>query len=322
MSDEQTRKDAELWFEDGNVVVIAQQTAFRVHRGVLSRHSKTFGDVFTLPQSPDPGAIETMDGCPVVRIPDSSHDFKHLLHAMYDGASYRESEERWPISVLAALARLGHKYKLSQIFDLAMKRLKTDMYTDDYDTWRRHCTEIINILSGGETVKNVDHIEILNLLRQTNQLRLLPTAFVHCARMPIATLLEGTTRADGTSERLSPVDLEKCLEAKIRFTKMNADLVHWHVHLRPSASCTTRGHCRERLRGTDAFWDPLVSVAFLIARFLEKIDERDRAAGALCNPCADELVGRAQRLFKSQWNSLPTTFGIGDLVPDWPTVPV
>ena len=86
MSDEQLNKDAELWFEDGNVVVVAQQTAFRVHKSLLSRHSKTFGEVFTLPQSPDPGAIETMDGCPVVRIPDSSHDFKHLLHALYDGA--------------------------------------------------------------------------------------------------------------------------------------------------------------------------------------------------------------------------------------------
>ena len=77
---EHLNKDADLWFEDGSVIVIAQQTVFRVHRSVLSRHSKTFSEVFMLPQSPHPGATETIDGCPVVRLPDSSHDFKHLLH--------------------------------------------------------------------------------------------------------------------------------------------------------------------------------------------------------------------------------------------------
>ena len=82
---DQLQQDAELWFDDGSVVVIAQQTAFRVHRGVLSRHSETFSGLFTLPQSPDPAAIETLDGCPVVRVPESSHDMKHLLHALYDG---------------------------------------------------------------------------------------------------------------------------------------------------------------------------------------------------------------------------------------------
>ena len=46
-----------------------------------------------------------------------------------------DPEKQWSFSVLAALARLGHKYELSQIFHLAMKRLKTDMYTDDYDSW-------------------------------------------------------------------------------------------------------------------------------------------------------------------------------------------
>ena len=74
--------DADLWFEDGSVIVIAQQTAFRVYRSVLSRHSETFSEVFMQPQSSHPGATETIDGCPVVRIPD----FKHLLHALYDGA--------------------------------------------------------------------------------------------------------------------------------------------------------------------------------------------------------------------------------------------
>ncbi len=88
MNDVELKKDPELWLEDGNVVVIAQQTAFRVHRGILSRHSDTFSGLFTLPQPANPTEIESLDGCPVVRVPDSSHDFKHLLNVLYDGARY------------------------------------------------------------------------------------------------------------------------------------------------------------------------------------------------------------------------------------------
>ena len=79
-------RDRDLWFEDGNTVIIAQDVAFRVHRSLLSRHSDTFSDLFTIPQ---PTGLESagdrIDGCPIVRVADSAHDFKRLLHALYDG---------------------------------------------------------------------------------------------------------------------------------------------------------------------------------------------------------------------------------------------
>ena len=81
-------RDSDVWFEDGNVVIVAQQTAFRVHRGVLSRHSETFSGLFTLPRPVGDAAEDDIDGCPIIRITDSSHDLKHLLHALYDGLGY------------------------------------------------------------------------------------------------------------------------------------------------------------------------------------------------------------------------------------------
>lgn len=73
----------QLWFEDGNVIIITGNTAFRVHRGILSRHSEVFRDMFDIPQ-PE-GDAETLDGAPVVHLPDSLHDITHLLCALYDG---------------------------------------------------------------------------------------------------------------------------------------------------------------------------------------------------------------------------------------------
>ncbi|CCM06578.1 uncharacterized protein FIBRA_08856 [Fibroporia radiculosa] len=42
--------DKEFWFEDGNIVLGVETTAFRVHRSLLSRSSDVFRDMFDIPQ--------------------------------------------------------------------------------------------------------------------------------------------------------------------------------------------------------------------------------------------------------------------------------
>ena len=75
-------KRGEVWFDDGNIVLFAQDTAFRVHQGVLSKSSQIFATMFTIPQPPDGGTIE---GCPVVCLTDSSMDVERILSILYDG---------------------------------------------------------------------------------------------------------------------------------------------------------------------------------------------------------------------------------------------
>lgn len=86
----------DLWFTDGSVVLRAEDTVFRVHMSQLSRKSAFFRDLFSLPQ-PAPmksisstpkftdGDIETLDGCPVLRLHDAAEDVINLLKALYDG---------------------------------------------------------------------------------------------------------------------------------------------------------------------------------------------------------------------------------------------
>lgn len=40
----------EIWFEDGNIVLQTESTLFKVHQGVLARHSSIFFDMFSVPQ--------------------------------------------------------------------------------------------------------------------------------------------------------------------------------------------------------------------------------------------------------------------------------
>jgi len=68
--------------DDGNVVLEAEDTQFKVHRSVLCRHSPVFRDMFTMPHVGGEGD-SVVEGCPVVRLQDSAQDLKYLLLALY-----------------------------------------------------------------------------------------------------------------------------------------------------------------------------------------------------------------------------------------------
>jgi hypothetical protein len=77
-------RSTRIWLEDGNVIIQAQTTQFRVHRGILSRHSRVFKDMFAIPQ-PELGE-PVIEGCPIFRLFDAAQDWENLLTLLYDGS--------------------------------------------------------------------------------------------------------------------------------------------------------------------------------------------------------------------------------------------
>lgn len=73
---------SDFWFLDGNIIIIAGQAAFKVHRGQLERHSEVFDGLFSVPQ---PHGQELFDGCVYVELQDSPSDVFYFLSALYDG---------------------------------------------------------------------------------------------------------------------------------------------------------------------------------------------------------------------------------------------
>lgn len=101
------------WFQDGNIVLMTDgsllaetvsRVAFKVHRGMLARHSEIFQSMFDIPQPgkqilfmyytnpqslkilPAVALGETLEGCPVVRMYDLPVELSCLIKALYDGA--------------------------------------------------------------------------------------------------------------------------------------------------------------------------------------------------------------------------------------------
>jgi hypothetical protein len=71
-----------LNFEDGNIAILAGNSYFLVHWGFLSRQSEYLAELIRENNS---SPTTTLEGRPVLHLPDSPDDISLLLHSMYDG---------------------------------------------------------------------------------------------------------------------------------------------------------------------------------------------------------------------------------------------
>jgi hypothetical protein len=71
----------DLWYNDGNVVLQAESSLFRVSLGVLAARSPIFEDIQKLPRSQDQ---EMYGDCPLMVLPDKAEDLANFLRAVYN----------------------------------------------------------------------------------------------------------------------------------------------------------------------------------------------------------------------------------------------
>ncbi|KAJ7611824.1 hypothetical protein FB45DRAFT_803914 [Roridomyces roridus] len=97
----------ELWFEDGNLVIQAENSHFRVHRGILAACSPVFQDMLSFPQPPD---SELVEGCPIVRLQDSAEEVAVFLKALFKPNYFMPFPAQTEYAIIRGCLRLGNKY--------------------------------------------------------------------------------------------------------------------------------------------------------------------------------------------------------------------
>ncbi|KAJ7061527.1 hypothetical protein C8F01DRAFT_1057450 [Mycena amicta] len=97
----------DLWFEDGNIVIQAGNAQYRVFRSVLARHSSVFQDMLSFPQPQD---AELVDGCSLVRLPDSEVEVTPFLKALFDPEFFLPFPACTTFEAVYGCLRLSHKY--------------------------------------------------------------------------------------------------------------------------------------------------------------------------------------------------------------------
>ena len=82
------QRDKELWYEDGTVILVAQEVEFRVYKGLLADQSPVFESMFSSSSSSSADKME--HDCPTFRLTDSPSDLRHIFRACIPGAQLRQ----------------------------------------------------------------------------------------------------------------------------------------------------------------------------------------------------------------------------------------
>ena len=75
-------RDGDYWFEDGNIILVSENVAFKVYRGLLAEHSSVFRSMLDVGQGRHKPA-DVVEGCPVVPLSDSPNDLRGLFRIIF-----------------------------------------------------------------------------------------------------------------------------------------------------------------------------------------------------------------------------------------------
>ncbi|KAI0089236.1 hypothetical protein BDY19DRAFT_906140 [Irpex rosettiformis] len=295
------------YFDDGNVIIFAPNTRFRVHQGVLSKHSSYFRDIFAA--LPVDGG-ETLDECPVVRVEESPQTVKWLLDTMYDGAdcAILKMRNKITLSQLVNIFRAGDKYNAQHLRKAALHRLRV-LFPADLQEWAPfdERKKIANIVESGDLGQRlIELTKVLVLIRDFPELKkILPLVLYTGCQLPI-TVLSGSGKHPAWPKRSSGTTGYKnlCLLAIPTLVERRLEVF--------SALATPVAHCQEAL--LTITYHVLLS-GNITARpcALEDIIpwcKLHPSWDELCRPCAKTVEDNVNSLRLEVWSDLETIFGI------------
>ncbi|KAI0657110.1 hypothetical protein C8Q70DRAFT_935130 [Cubamyces menziesii] len=286
------QRDPDLWFFDGNVVLVAQGIlAFRVHKGVLAHHSEVFKSWFTgVAPPPSHGTIELCEGAQVQAL---------LVIYGLRRLPVREAS-RVTFSVVAGLCRFALAYGLTALakasFDLMDPTFSTDL--EERDTLPDGCRLSFDL-------GDKQAIEAYNVSNLSDNGCIFMAIYL-CAQLPLEVLRAGTRRADGTPEVLSEPDLQIILKAKAQLKQLSAKVLAECYNTR----CSGVYECWNEFGCDDVFYhmrfpkgpgvQELVDGDAVSMWALDCIDEL-RDDERICEECARNTRKRHEGLRQAVW---------------------
>ncbi|KDR86012.1 hypothetical protein GALMADRAFT_132623 [Galerina marginata CBS 339.88] len=306
---EEPRRSAAYWFDDGNVILQAENTRFRVHYTILSRHSQVFQDMFSLPQ-PEEEAL--FDGCPLVHVSDAPDDWSNIFSILYDHNVSYASTFDFALPILASMLRIGKKYEFEHLQFLALERIRMEL-PNSIDGWE-HTFGPENPMNG-LLVESDYEVDTINVLLETGFLTLLPMAYFLCVSslMPIS-ICGGHVNVDNQISYLSTESIKTLTVARQAIS--NAIMSHefpWTTGFRsqsaiPTAECQTKVKCESRRSMVLAELTPGPSpYGALISPVHSGI------LHGYCDSCACEIRNIYYAGREVIWDNLPSYFGL----PKW-----
>jgi len=299
------------WFDDGNIILEAELTQFKVYRGILSANSEVFRDMFAIAQAGGNGEVE-VEGCPVVHLQDKAADLRHVLEVLHDSkirgpGSYLDKKPM-PLSMVAAFLRLGRKYGIDHLREEALARLLADFPSTlrGYDD----CQGIGWPRAIEMDLEKGAHITVVNLARENDVRSILPFALYFCCRYshyrPNSSFhFEGYQSSDeGSLESLCVEDIKACSVAQRTLLRLQATKTFsWLNDLTP-------GDCATWLRCATAKKEFFFDQFYPSPPFMPFRSWKDSWEIEMCSECLADAHRRHDQGRTTVWDKLPSIFGL------------
>ncbi|KAH9834154.1 uncharacterized protein C8Q71DRAFT_163742 [Rhodofomes roseus] len=286
-------RDERHWFEDGNIILVASgsRRGFRVYRGLLTRASEDFVDLLSSPQLE---AAEMLDDCPAVYLSDDADELSELLGVVFDGPRYFGHCVPVKFSTVAAVIHLAQKYRMEDLRFGALDILRQHLH-GHFEAW------VAPERVRDRMLFDIDPIVAVNLAYLTRDSVMLPTALYLCCQLPVHILLRGNNQPGETLTTLDKMDLERCIDGKVRLAAEVAN-IPWTIATTglDLSSCTAKGRCASSLRVwagnlmsvAEASCDALAPCPLLAKVDIEQARAAARGETMCCAACNDALRER------------------------------
>ncbi|KAF8903484.1 hypothetical protein CPB84DRAFT_1677981 [Gymnopilus junonius] len=292
---------SKYWFDDGNVILQAENTQFRVHRSVLSNHSVVFRDMFTMPQ---PAPLDPLvDGCPVVSLSDKTADIGHVMSLFYENFKSHDMRDLMLFPHLAAILRIGKKYQIDHLQAEGLKRLR-DEFPKDLDSWDVSFDKQVQLHYVADNCEN-----IINLAHEVSVETVLPVVYLSYLNTQDS---EGFSEYSKKAPRLlNEKAAQACLKGRERLIRKFLEIVKgWLVDpgIIPAATCIRGPACLNRK--VEAILK-IPGMDFETLNILEPLSPLYTTL--LCCNCIHALIERYDEAREDIWRDLPTYFDL----PEW-----
>ena len=210
-------RSQDVWYDDGNVVVQAENIVFKVFRGILASNSTVFADMLSVPQPINMTGPDMYDSCPLIQIYGTPEDARHFLKAIHDAGSARFVRQRGretnqalryydvrttsKFSVVAGILRLSTKYQVPYLRKRAISHLTT-MFPSSLQDFQENRNSSPYAAKLGHYTGLA--MEVVNLAKECRLPMLLPISMYYCAVMRLEHILDGVVVAndDGTTRKI------------------------------------------------------------------------------------------------------------------------
>ncbi|KAF6747893.1 hypothetical protein DFP72DRAFT_918092 [Ephemerocybe angulata] len=299
-------RSSDTWYRDGNIVLQAGNTQFKVHQGLLERQSTVFSEIFSQPQKT---GEETVEGCRVVDLEESDEDVQLLLTALYEPRP--ALKDPVPFKFVSAMMRMGLSYQIPQLCEEALERLTIELPTtlEEYDQRNGVWTSIVE--EKGLLIK------IVNLAHERGIHTILPAAYFRCLSDMDAVLhgeLLDEEPGSPRSEAACLTAVRACVAGRESLYAAFNRTFAWAREV--GESCDDEEQCFYETRPwlCNDLWNPVPKVERVLLNWKHLTSKEFLlACTSLCEKCLKEAQEKFEVERPVTWKELPGYFGL----PKW-----